>query len=74
MTYQYTVEERYFGGFLQYAAGYLDAPSVLNDIAVLAEGSTGYGFLTDAYFSGDVDIYSLGILDTGHYSANGSTY
>ena len=74
MAYQNTVDERYFGGFIQYVAGYLDAPSVLNDTVVLAEGSTGYGFLTDAYFSGDVDIYSLGSLNTGYYSVDVDGY
>ena len=59
---------------LQYSAGYLDAPSTLNEVTVLADGITGYGFLTDAYISGDIDIYSLGILDAGYYSVDVDGY
>ena len=74
MAYASTVDERYNGGFLQYAAGALDAPSTLNEIALLADGITGYGFLTDAYISGDIDIYSLGVLDPGYYSVDVDGY
>ncbi|MDB4091699.1 FG-GAP-like repeat-containing protein [bacterium] len=74
MAYVKTIDERYYGGFLQYYAGDLDAPSILNGIAVLADGSTGYGFLTDAYSLGDIDIYSLGILDAGYYSVDVDGY
>ena len=74
MAYVKTLDERYNGGFLQYDAGTLDAPSILNEVAVLADGSTGYGFLTDAYTLGDIDIYSLGILDAGYYSVDVDGY
>ena len=74
MAYARTFDERYYGGFLQYDAGTLDAPSILNEVTVLADGSTGYGFLTDAYTLGDIDIYSLGILDAGYYSVDVDGY
>ena len=74
MAYFKTIDERYNGGFSQYSAGTLDAPSTLNEVAVLADGSTGYGFLTDAYILGDIDIYSLGILDAGYYSVDVDGY
>ena len=74
MTYVTTFDERYYGGYYPYAAGDLDAPSVLNEVAVLADGSTGYGFLTDAYVLGDIDVYSLGTLDVGYYSVDVDGY
>ncbi|MDB4106246.1 Ig-like domain-containing protein [bacterium] len=74
MAYSRAVDERYNGGFLPYATGTFDAPSILNEAAVLADGSTGYGFLTDAYTLGDIDIYSLGILDAGYYSVDVDGY
>ena len=74
MAYIATIDERYLGGYSQYAAGALDASNNLNEVAVLAEGSTGYGFLTDAYFSADIDVYSLGILDSGYYSVDVDGY
>ena len=40
MAYIATIDERYLGGYSQYAAGDLDAPSTLNEVAVLTKGST----------------------------------
>ena len=67
MAYISTVDERYFGSYLSNPADTYDANSTLNEVFVLAESEKGYGNLTSAYISDDLDIYSLGILDAGKY-------
>lgn len=74
MAYISTVDERYGGGFLQYDADDLDAPSTLNSTYVLAENDVGYGNLSDMYISADRDVYSLGILSTGYYTVDVDEY
>ena len=68
MAWSNTVDERYAGGLLSYAADDFDASNLLNNTFVLAADDVGYGNLTDAYATGDIDTYSLGILSTGTYS------
>ena len=70
MAYSSTVDEKYGGGWTTLKADDLDASNLLNSTYVLAKGSTGYGFLTDQYYSADIDVYSLGDLATGYYSVD----
>jgi len=78
MPYSSTIDERYAGGYVQYSAGYLDAPNSLNNAAVIAESSTydstAYGALIYKDFTSDVDIYSLGSLNTGYYTIDVDSY
>ena len=78
MAYSSTIDERYAGGYVQYSAGYLDAPNSLNNTAVIAESSTydstAYGALIYKDFTSDVDIYSLGSLNTGYYTIDVDSY
>jgi len=78
MPYYSTVDERYAGGSLQYSAGYFDASNLLNGVFVIAESSvynsTAYGLLADYYTTADIDVYSLGVLDTGYYTIDVDDY
>lgn len=73
MAFISTVDERYAGGVVSYSAGALDASNLLNFDAVIAESSylnskIAYGASVDDYLTADIDIYSLGVLDTGFYT------
>ena len=70
MAYSSTYDERYYGTYVSSAAGYRDASSYLNSTYVLAEGSVGYGNLTPLSYTGDTDVYSLGVLSAGYYSVD----
>ena len=61
MAYTTTIDERYGGGWLSQDAGVFDAPyqPLFSPSFVLAENDIGYGFLTDAYYTSDIDVYSL---------------
>ncbi len=67
MTYATSVDERYAGGYLSFAAGTNDAPGSLNSIARLSDWQYAYGSLDDLTYGVDVDSYSMGVLDTGIY-------
>ena len=67
MAYTLTVDERYGGTFISRAAGYYDAPSILNSIYVLKPDDLAYGTLTYNNSILDQDVYSLGSLSTGYY-------
>jgi len=64
----YTADERYLGGSV---ADGIDAPYYLNTTFRLAPGifSAAYGNLTSGY-TADIDIYSLGRLAAGVYTAD----
>jgi len=72
MAFISTVDERYAGGIVSYSAGALDASNLLSTDAVIAESSnlssTAYGTSIDDYSTADIDVYSLGILNTGFYT------
>jgi len=78
MAYSSTIDERYAGGYLQYSAGDLDASNLLNGVFVIAESSvynsTAYGLLADYYTTADIDVYSLGVLNTGYYTIDVDNY
>ena len=74
MAYSYTVDERYAGGFLEYSAGVHDASNLLNEVYVLAENSIGYGTSIDDYYTADIDVYSLGLLNPGNYLVDVDDY
>ena len=74
MAYFSNVDERYAGGFLSQHVDAYDAPNTINSLYRLAENTYGYGNLTDAYISADVDVYSLGSLTTGHYKLDVDEY
>ncbi|MDP4836834.1 MAG: Ig-like domain-containing protein, partial [Burkholderiales bacterium] len=74
MAYLYTIDERYNGGILQFAAGALDAPDTTFTTATLAQGVSGYGATIPYLFQADRDTYSLGILDPGRYLISASGY
>ncbi len=70
MSYVNTVDERYGGTYISSAAGYNDAPSILNSIFVLKQDGFAYGTLTYNNSLLDQDVYSLGILSTGVYKVD----
>ena len=57
-------------------SGVFDAPyrPLFSPSFVLAENDIGYGFLTDAYYTSDIDVYSLGLLAPGNYSVDVDSY
>ena len=69
MAYALTQDEK--NGF--YGVGVYDAPYTpqANPAYVLAVDSAGYGA---SAFSGDIDVYSLGILSSGIYELDVSSY
>ena len=73
MAYIKTMDERYGGSSITGSAGDRDAPSYLNSMYVLAEGSTGYGDLKYQSYIADTDIQTLGVLNSGYYSVNVGT-
>lgn len=69
-----TVDERYAGGYLSFSVNTYDAPnSVYSTTYKLAEGKWAYGNLAET-FLGDDDMYSLGLLLSGHYTRKGNKY
>ena len=74
MSYSSTVDEKYGGRGSSLSSDDLDASNLLNSTFVLAEGSIGYGNSTNAYYTADEDVYSLGILATGYYSLDVDDY
>ena len=74
MAYSSTVDERYGGGIYSTSSGYNDASNLLNEIFVISEGGVAYGTNVDAFFSADIDTYSLGILSPGEYIVDVDDY
>ena len=72
MPYDWTIDERYGGTFTSSSPGSRDAPSYTNNTYVISVGysNRAFGLLSDAYYTADIDTYSLGILDTGSYRVN----